>query len=170
MSKSITQPATGAILHPDYAKTIAAMAYLWGWPMVNMINRRTAITKAPTPGKLNGVLPCAPRGQLGMLNDYIDPGQMFIACPNQDVVYGLGFFALDEEPVVIQVPDFGDRFWVYALYDARTDQFAARHDDVAFARPTFGAEHTPQFGLRNPIDRQLIARVGHIVEVCLAGS
>jgi hypothetical protein len=27
------------------------------------------------------------------------------------------------EPVVIQVPDFGDRFWVYALYDARTDQF-----------------------------------------------
>ena len=23
-----------------------------------------------------------------------------------------------------QVPDFGDRFWVYAMYDARTDQFA----------------------------------------------
>jgi hypothetical protein len=37
--------------------------------------------------------------------------------------YGLGFFSLDDEPVVIQVPDFGDRFWVYALYDARTDQF-----------------------------------------------
>jgi hypothetical protein len=59
-----------------------------------------------------------------MLNDYIDPGQTFIACPNQDVVYGLGFFSLDQEPVVIQVPDFGDRFWVYALYDARTNQFA----------------------------------------------
>ena len=40
------------------------------------------------------------------------------------MVYGLGFFSLDEEPVVIQVPDFGDRFWIYALYDARTDQFA----------------------------------------------
>ena len=47
-----------------------------------------------------------------------------MTCPNQDVVYGLGFFSLDEEPVVIQVPDFGDRFWIYALYDARTDQFA----------------------------------------------
>ncbi|MEV6272938.1 DUF1254 domain-containing protein [Kribbella sp. NPDC051936] len=43
--------------------------------------------------------------------------------PNQDVVYGLGFFALDEQPVVVQVPDFGDRFFVYAFYDARTDQF-----------------------------------------------
>ena len=59
----------------------------------------------------------APRGQIGMLSDYIDPGQNFVTCPNQDVVYGLGFFSLDEEPVVIQVPDFGDRFWVYAMYD-----------------------------------------------------
>ncbi|MGB3687310.1 MAG: DUF1254 domain-containing protein [Ornithinimicrobium sp.] len=27
--------------------------------------------------------------------------QTFIACPNQDVVYGLGFFSLDEQPVVV---------------------------------------------------------------------
>ena len=47
-----------------------------------------------------------------------------MTCPNQDVVYGLGFLSLDKEPMVFQVPDFGDRFWVYALYDARTDQFA----------------------------------------------
>src|SRR5262245_61821976 len=116
--------ATGIVMHDEYAKTIARLAYVWGWPMVNMINRRAAITKAPEPGRLNGVLPCSPRGQVGMLYDYIDPGQTYIACPNQDVVYGLGFFELDEEPVVAQVPDFGDRFWVYALYDARTDQFA----------------------------------------------
>jgi hypothetical protein len=58
-----------------------------------------------------------------MLHDYIEPSETFVTCPNQDVVYGLGFFALDEEPVIAQVPDFGDRFWVYALYDARTDQF-----------------------------------------------
>jgi hypothetical protein len=92
--------------------------------MVNQMNRGTPITQAPEPGRLNGVLRVAPRGQIGMLNDYIDPGQNFVTYPNQDVVYGLGFFSLDEEPVIIQVPDFGDRFWVYALYDARTDQFA----------------------------------------------
>lgn len=57
-----------------------------------------------------------------MLYDYIDPGQNFIACPNQDVVYGLGFMSLDEQPVIIQVPEIEDRFWVYAIYDARTDQ------------------------------------------------
>ncbi|UVF20475.1 DUF1254 domain-containing protein [Microvirga terrae] len=122
-SATVTQPATGIDMHPGYARTIAQMAYVWGWPIVNMINRRARITQAPHPGLLGGILPAAPRGQIGMLHDYIEPSQTFIACPNQDVVYGLGFFSLDEEPVVIQVPDFGDRFWVYALYDARTDQF-----------------------------------------------
>lgn len=120
---TLTQPDTGILMQPGYAKTIAQMAYVWGWPMVNMINRRAAITKAPQPGHLNGVLPAAPRGQIAMLANYIEPSETFVTCPNQDVVYGLGFFSLDEEPVVIQVPDFGDRFWVYALYDARTDQF-----------------------------------------------
>lgn len=121
----VTPPATGVVMHPEYAKVIGRMAYVWGWPMVNQMNRRAAITQAPEPGRLNGVLPVAPRGRIGMLSDYIDPGQTFVTCPNQDVVYGLGFFSLDEEPSVIQVPDFGDRFWVYALYDARTDQFAS---------------------------------------------
>ncbi|MGW5194791.1 DUF1254 domain-containing protein [Kribbella sp. NPDC004138] len=88
-----------------------------------MANRRARLGAAPEPGRLGGVLPASPTGQIAMLNDYIDPGQTFIACPNQDVVYGLGFFALDEQPVVVQVPDFGDRFFVYAFYDARTDQF-----------------------------------------------
>jgi hypothetical protein len=57
--------------------------------MVNIINRRIAITKAPEPGRLNGVWPCAPRGQVGMLNDYIDPGQTFIACRADRCIRGL---------------------------------------------------------------------------------
>ena len=118
-----TLPPAGILMHPEYAQVIARMAYVWGWPMVNMLNRNARITKAPYPGLLAGVLPAAPRGQVGMLHDYIDPAETFVTCPNQDVVYGLGFFSLDEEPVVAQVPDFGDRFWVYALYDARTNQF-----------------------------------------------
>jgi hypothetical protein len=123
-ASEVTEPATGVVMAPAYAKALGRFAYIWGWPMVNQMNRRASITQAPEPGRLNGVLPVAPRGQIGMLSDYIDPGQTFVTCPNQDVVYGLGFFSLDEEPVVIQAPDFGDRFWVYALYDARTDQFA----------------------------------------------
>ena len=120
---NVTQPATGILMHPDYARTIAQMAYVWCWPIVNMLNRKAKITQAPYAGLIGGILPAAPRGQVAMLHDYIEPTQTFVTCPNQDVVYGLGFFSLDEEPVVAQVPDFGNRFWIYALYDARTDQF-----------------------------------------------
>lgn len=121
--KPITLPAAGVQMHDEYVKAIARTAYLWGWPMVNQLNRSQTITKAPHPGLVGGILPAAPRGQVGMLHDYITPDETFVTCPNQDVVYGLGFFSLDEEPVIAQVPDFGDRFWVYAMYDHRTDQF-----------------------------------------------
>ena len=60
-----------------------------------------------------------------MLTNYISPEQRVIACTNQDVVYGIGYLDnLDNEPIVFQVPDFSDRFWVYAFYDARTDQLS----------------------------------------------
>jgi hypothetical protein len=119
----VTAPADGIVMNPEYARVVAKSAYIWGWPMVNMMNRSAKITQAPHPGLLNGILPAAPRGQIAMLHDYIEPSETFVTCPNQDVVYGLGFFSLNDEPVIAQVPDFGDRFWVYALYDARTDQF-----------------------------------------------
>ena len=73
---------------------------------------------------LGGVVPVA-FNRIAMLTGYISPDQHFIACPNQDVAYGAGFFVLDNEPIIFQVPDFGNRFWVSALYDARTDMAAA---------------------------------------------
>ena len=111
-------------LSKEYVEMIGRFAYFWAWPMVNSFNRRVALTSVPEPGLRGGVLPNAPLGQVCMLTDYISPDQRFVACPNQDVAYGFGFASLDEHPVVYQVPDFGDRFYVYAAWDARTDSFA----------------------------------------------
>ena len=120
----IPGPVQGTVLAPEYVRTIGRVAYLWGWPMVSSFNRRVGFTSCPEPGLRGGILPNAPRGQICMLTDYISADQRFVTCPNQDVVYGMGFASLDEEPVAIQVPEFGDRFWVYAAWDARTDSFA----------------------------------------------
>lgn len=120
----VALPIAGAPVSPDYAAAIGRFAYIWGWPLVNMHNRHALFGTAPHAGLLGGVLPVAPVGQIAMLSDYVAPDQRFVACPNQDVVYGAGFFSLREQPVVLQVPDFGDRFWVYQLADQRTDSFA----------------------------------------------
>src|SRR4030095_14393086 len=54
----------------------------------------------------------------------IEPQERLVACPNQDVVYGFGILSLEGEPVVIQLPEFRVRFWVYQIGDQRTDSFA----------------------------------------------
>jgi hypothetical protein len=38
--------------------------------------------------------------------------------------YGAGYQRLDSKPVVVRVPDFGDRFFTYQICDARTESFA----------------------------------------------
>ena len=70
-----------------------------------------------------GPVPAAPLNRLVMLTDYVAADERIVACPNQDVVYGGGSLGLDQSPVVIQVPDFGERFWVYQVVDLRTDGF-----------------------------------------------
>jgi hypothetical protein len=120
----VAGPAPGSAMTKAYVQSVGRMAYLWGWALVNNANRHAAFSKAPEPGLLGGVLPLA-HNSLAMLTDYVSPDQRFVTCTNQDVVYGFGFLDnLDEKPIVFQVPDFGDRFWVYALYDARTDEFS----------------------------------------------
>src|SRR5271157_41567 len=119
----VSGPVPGTAMTKEYVQMVGRMAYLWGWPLVNMANRAAAFSKAPEPGLLGGVVPVA-FGRNATLTGYVSPDQHFIACPNQDVAYGAGFTALDKEPTVFQVPDFGDRYWVYPLYDTRTDEIA----------------------------------------------
>jgi hypothetical protein len=98
--------------------------YFWGWPLVNIHNRKLALADLPGPGYLGGIAPVGPPNVLTMLRDYVEPAERMVACPNQDVVYGFGLLDLSKEPVVVQVPDFHDRFWVYQIVDERTDSFA----------------------------------------------
>ncbi len=115
-------PDTRVKITESYARLVARDAYFWAWPMVNVYNRRVAFSQVPKI-MMMGPVPAAPLNRLGMLTDYIDPEERLVACPNQDVVYGAGSLALDLSPVVVQVPDFGDRFWVYQIVDDRTDSF-----------------------------------------------
>ncbi|MGZ8400266.1 MAG: DUF1254 domain-containing protein [Methyloceanibacter sp.] len=106
-------------------REIGRFAYLWAWPLVNVFNRYTSFQRIKTQTLLiGGVAPVAPINRLAMLHDYISPRQRYITCPAQDLVYGFGILDLEREPVVVQVPDFGQRYWVYQATDLRTDGFA----------------------------------------------
>jgi hypothetical protein len=95
-------PVAGTKITEEYAKLVARDAYFWGWPLVNTYNRRLAFTDVREI-VLSGPVPAAPLNHLGMLTDYIVPEERITACPNQDVVYGVGVLALDQSPVVIHI-------------------------------------------------------------------
>jgi len=121
---SAVGPTPGTRFTEQYARLVARDTYFWAWALSNVYNRRLGFAKLKEPGKLGGVLPAAPPNRITMLQDYIKPSQREVCCPNQDVVYGAGPLALDLEPVVVQVPDLGNRFFVYQIVDLHTDSFA----------------------------------------------
>lgn len=118
-------PVANTILTDEYVKNIGTLAYLWGWPMTNIHNRNVMFSKLPEPSYEGGIVPLSPPNQLCMLTDYIQSGEREVACPNQDVVYGFGITDFTKDAIVVQVPDFGDRFWVYQVCNQRTDGYAA---------------------------------------------
>ncbi|MBN9522926.1 DUF1254 domain-containing protein [bacterium] len=118
-------PVPGTRMTEAYVQQVARTAHAWAWPMMNIQARHAAYAPLPAPGLAGGVLPVAPPNHLCMLRDYIEPTERAVACPNQDVVYGQCVADFSKEPVVVQVPDFGDRFWVYQVVDQRTDSYAA---------------------------------------------
>src|SRR5215469_16906154 len=106
----------------EYAKHVARDAFFWTWPLVNIYNRRVRAEKL-IELSYAGPVPAAPLNRIVMLTDYVAPDERIIACPNQDVAYGSGSLGLEKSPVVIQVPEFGNRFWVYQAVDLRSDSF-----------------------------------------------
>jgi len=121
---AVPGPAPGTAMTKAYVQVVGRVAYLWGWELVNFANRHAMFSKVSEPSLLGGELPVA-YNAVAMLTNYMSPEQRFIATANQDVVYGIGILDnLDNEPIVVQVPDFGDRFYVYALWDERTDEFS----------------------------------------------
>jgi hypothetical protein len=115
-------PDTRVKITEEYARHVARDAFFWAWPMVNVFNKRLSAEQGQDLAYA-GPVPAAPLNRVVMLTDYVAADERIVACPNQDVVYGGGSIGLDRSPVVIQVPDFGERFWVYQAVDLRTDGF-----------------------------------------------
>jgi hypothetical protein len=120
----------------SYAYHWGIIAYVWGWPAVNLHNRRESERPNTEPGLDGGVVPSAPLNQICVLTDYLAPDQCVIVSPNQDTVYGSGYADLSVEPVVFQLPDFGKRYWILHLMDAYTNVFATIGSRIA-SKPGF---------------------------------
>jgi hypothetical protein len=94
-------------------------AYIYGYPLILMDVTRQLGTQPNAPGP-HGVI-----NQFVNILTFPDPNFTLIVSPNADTLYTTAFLDLAREPIVLHVPDTGDRYYLMQMMDAWTNVFAS---------------------------------------------
>lgn len=114
-----TQTQASASLSADVLQEIARDAYIYAYPLVisHITNRIGCNVEEP-----RGTF--APVNQLTHMRDVPDENWTIVVRPNADTLYSPLAFDVSEEPLVVTVPDAGDRYYLLPWLDKWTDIFA----------------------------------------------
>ena len=96
----------------------AAKAYIYGYPLVYNLRE---IARLGTSDNVIGV--AARINNFASARKLLDPGAKFVT-PNNDTLYTVAACDLSAGPLVLQVPDTHDRYYVLQFVDAWTNNFA----------------------------------------------
>jgi hypothetical protein len=99
---------------------VAIEAYIYGYPLVLMDVTRQAMTNVAKPGAS-----AAPVNQLCNRKEFPEPTDTAVVSPNADTLYSFSFLDLAREPMVLSVPEMGNRYYLMQLMDAWTNVFAS---------------------------------------------
>jgi hypothetical protein len=108
-----------------------AKAYVFGLPMIMMDLTKESMTAA-TAGEI-----AAPVNQFSCMTSYPDAKFRAVARTGLDTLFATAWADLDEEPLVLSVPDTGGRYYVIALFDMWSNVFAS------IGKRTTGTEAAP---------------------------
>ncbi len=100
--------------------TIAVQAYIYGFAAIEMERTRRILTNTsePTPSQ-------APMNQIAHLDRLITAKDRDVVTPNNDTPYSVMFLDLSAEPILLHIPNYGDRYFTFPFMDAYTEQFCA---------------------------------------------
>lgn len=94
-------------------------AYVFGLPMIMM-----DLTKEAATASIRGEI-TAPINQFASMTTYPDASFRAVARTGLDTLFATAWVDLDEEPLVLSVPDTGGRYYVIALFDMWSNVFAS---------------------------------------------
>jgi hypothetical protein len=99
----------------------AVDAYIYAYPMVLMelTRRNSTAVASPLDGK-------APMNQFGHKTAFPDARTPGARWPNTDTLYSSMWYDVSSTPLIVRVPDPGNRYYVLSLMDMWTDVFASR--------------------------------------------
>jgi hypothetical protein len=93
-------------------------AYIYGFPLVVMDLTRQVSTAVSKPGEVT-----APVNQFSVMTHYPDSSFRLIPRTGLDTQFALSWADLNEEPLVLSVPNTNGRYYVIALFDMWSNVF-----------------------------------------------
>ncbi|WP_276131841.1 DUF1254 domain-containing protein [Polluticoccus soli] len=106
----------------DYATIQTAKeAYEFGFPLVVMHVTKQVMTNVERPISEGRLL--APVNQLVNANTFPNDKFRDVVRPNNDTYYSMAWLDLEQDPMVLQLPNTGDRYYLFPMLDAWTNVF-----------------------------------------------
>ncbi|MFD3534873.1 DUF1254 domain-containing protein [Streptomyces sp. NPDC058661] len=113
---------------------LATEAWLYGYPLVTAAVTKRSMTAVPARDDARRK---APVNQFCYLRATPDASFTEVVSPNADTLYSSAWLDLSDQPLVLALPDFGDRFWMVPILDAWSDVRAVA------GRRTYGSSAGP---------------------------
>jgi hypothetical protein len=92
--------------------------YVYGYPLVTMDVTRQVMTAAANAGEYS-----APINQFARVRTYVSPEFKNVVRISVNSLWSVAFLDLNQEPMIVSVPDMGDRYIVVQAMDMWTDNF-----------------------------------------------
>src|SRR5271168_693250 len=137
---NLARAETAGKLAEDETAERAAEAYVYGYPLVLMDASRQVMTAVATP-----TTTAAPINQFNVSREFPDATFTSVVSPNADTLYSFSWLDLSKEPLVLSLPDTGDRYYLMQMLDGWTNVFASpgtrttgnKKGDYAIVGPNF---------------------------------
>jgi hypothetical protein len=105
----------------QYAYTLGMQAYVYGFPYVYMSEMRWAEVAQKVDSEL---IPHAAVNHFWNSQVMGGPESQAGGSPNNDTLYSIAWLDLSKEPVILSVPDVGDRYYTAEIAGFDSDNFA----------------------------------------------
>ena len=117
-------------LSADGAAALAQEAFVFGFPLVYIATQIDVLTHVAKPEGTR-----APINQFAHYREFPDASNKTVVGFNVDTLYSLAQLDLSQEPMVMSIPEMGDRYWVMQIVDGwnnvpplRTRRTTGRHN------------------------------------------